>query len=490
MNLTSLAFFGFFAAVFGLYWLAPARWRWAPLLADNLWFYLTMGSPALLWTLAAATLASWGAALALGRWRTAWAKRCALLAALAVCLGLLLWFKYAGFFAASANWLAARLGLGAQLPAITLALPAGISFYTLQTISYLMDVYRGRLAPEKHLGRYAAYQSFFVLLTSGPIERPGSLLPQLQNPGRFDADEAIEGFWLVLLGLFQKIPLGNILGNWADKGFNDPLGVTGMSLLFSALCYSFHIYYDFAGYSNMALGLGKLLGLQLTQNFRQPYFATSIRDFWGRWHISFSSWLRDYVYFPLGGSRKGRARTYLNLMLTFLVSGLWHGAGSCFLFWGALHGAYQVAGRATAPLREKAWRALHIRPANPLLILWKMGFTFCIVSFAWVFFRVGTAGGGMADAWAFLAKIGAEFSLSLTAIKNGLAMMGFTPFLIARLAVFMLLGLLVDCKARSRGPGAWLMSLSLPPRFLLGYVFVFASMFCGADGPSSIYHQF
>lgn len=257
--------------------------------------------------------------------------------------------------------------------------PIGMSFYTLQAIGYTIDVYRKQITAEKNFLRYAAFISFFPTVTSGPIQRGTDLLQQLREGRDFDYARAHSGLYCLLRGYLLKIVIADRLGSMVNYAYDSYQTMPGATLLWATFLYGIQLYCDFAGYSSLAIGAGKLLGFDIKDNFLQPYFATSVKDFWNRWHISLSSWLRDYVYIPLGGNRKGRFRKYINLMITFLVSGLWHGSGGTFLLWGALHGSYQIIGDAAHKEHSKQKRLVH-RMAGIVV-------TFALVDFAWLFFK-------------------------------------------------------------------------------------------------------
>src|SRR4051812_17550649 len=266
------------------------------------------------------------------------ARRAWLIAAVAGDLGLLAYFKYYDFFISSAHNLANQVGMGLPLSTRSIVLPVGISFFTFMAISYVVDTYRGDFEPVT-LGRFAAYLSFFPHLVAGPIVRPGELLPQMEtrrDPRRVDTSRA---FYLIATGLFKKVVIANYLATHiTDQVFAVPGNHSSAEILVAVYAYAVQIYADFSGYTDMAIGLALLLGFRFPQNFDSPYAAVSLRDFWRRWHMTLSRWLRDYLYIPLGGNRKGRARTYANLMLTFLLGGLWHGASWTFVVWGGIHG--------------------------------------------------------------------------------------------------------------------------------------------------------
>ena len=352
MTFTSLGFLLFFPAVCLLYYLLPAPARPVWLLAASYWFYACADwrGPLLL---LAATAVSYGCGRALGALRSPRARRAVLVAAAVGFVGVLALFKYAGFALESLAALLHLAGIGWQPPAFSLLLPLGISFTTFQILGYLTDVYRGALAPERSFVRYALFLSFFPQIVSGPIARGGALLPQLARPVVFLPDRVRDGLVRMLWGYFEKLVVADQAALVVNTVFADYAAHGGVERLLAAVLYSVQIYTDFAGYSHIALGAAQVLGFTLGENFRQPYLAQSVREFWGRWHISLSGWLRDYLYIPLGGSRAGTLRRYANLLVTFLVSGLWHGAAWHYVVWGGLHAVYQIVSLLTAPLRRR-----------------------------------------------------------------------------------------------------------------------------------------
>ena len=372
MNFHSLEFLIFLPVVFVLHWVLPHRFRWALLLGASSLFYFWWN----FWTgflLVGATLVSWLCGRGIARSQSPYTRRALLVLALITCLGCLAVFKYAGFFASLA-------GLELSLQII---LPVGISFYTFQTLSYVIDVYRGQ-GEESHFGYYALFVSFFPQLVAGPIERPGRLLPQLKAERTFSMENLSAGGWLLLEGYFKKVVIADGLAPFVDQVYAAPGEALGPEIVLAIVLFGLQIYCDFSGYSGIARGAAQLLGVELTENFRRPYEAASIREFWRRWHISLTSWFTDYVYIPLGGNRKGLPRQVVNLLAVFLLSGLWHGAGWTFLTWGLIHGLYRAAGAVWEHIRgipEKECRPwAHIR-------------TFLLVSFPWLFFRAPSMAG-------------------------------------------------------------------------------------------------
>jgi D-alanyl-lipoteichoic acid acyltransferase DltB (MBOAT superfamily) len=294
-------------------------------------------------------------------------------------LGVLIVFKYTAFFTQNANGLLEHLGLPLRLPVPSLILPLGISFFTFQSLSYVLDVYRGAFPAERNFVRYAAYVSFFPQMIAGPICRAGSLIPQLAKPPAVTLRDLCHGMSLFLIGLAKKVALADYLAMYVDRVFHTPASQPGSALFLASFAFSWQIYFDFSGYTDMARGVARSMGIELSQNFDTPYIATGLGDFWRRWNISVSTWFRDYVYIPLGGNRHGRTRTAVNVFLTMLTSGFWHGASWNFILWGAIHGAGRVA---TKELRPALWLKARLPvPARQAIV-------FLFVTMAWIFFRV------------------------------------------------------------------------------------------------------
>jgi len=307
-------------------------------------------------------------------------------------LGLLGFFKYGQFVTDNVNGLLIRLDMPYELPDPGFLLPVGISFYVFQSMSYTIDYYRGNVEREPNFIRYATFVSLFPQLVAGPIERAKNLLPQLKEPSRISTRDVADGFSLFVVGLFKKLALADYLALYVDPVYAAPGEYEAPALILATFAFAWQIYFDFSGYTDMARGIGRMMGFRLMLNFNNPYLATGLGDFWRRWHISLSTWFRDYVYIPLGGSRNGEVRTYVNLCLTMLVSGLWHGAAWTFVIWGALHALGYSLTRALES-------SLFYRERVPKLV--KQGSTFLFVSFAWIFFRADN----FSDAWLIVTRI-------------------------------------------------------------------------------------
>lgn len=325
-------------------------------------------------------------------------------------LGLLGFFKYYNFFIESFSTAFTWMGMPFPAGGLHIILPVGISFYTFQSLSYGIDVYRRKLEPTRDLISFLAFVSFFPQLVAGPIERATHLLPQFKQKRVFDYAKAVDGLRQILWGLFKKMVIADNCGQFADTIFNHPGNWEGSTFVLGAFFFAFQIYGDFSGYSDMAVGLSRLFGFDLMQNFSFPYFSVNLADFWRRWHISLSTWFRDYLYIPLGGNRKGRAMTIRNTVITFLVSGLWHGAHLKYLAWGALHALYMIPLllKSKGAQKDPNTSGQHIQSVSAIP---RILFTFLLVMLAWIFFRANS----MTDAGMIYREI---FSASLFSIPE------------------------------------------------------------------------
>ena len=396
--------FGFLASLFAVvlvFYLLPHRFRWPLLLLVSYVFYASWRAEALL-LLLAITLVSYLGALAMRGWPAR--ARATLTAGILIDLGALIAFKYVNFLSASLErWLGLIPSAGAvALPELNLLLPAGLSFYTFSAVSYLVDVYRGKVEPERHLGHFALYVAFFPKIFAGPIERARTFLPQLGQRVAFPADRMAEGLYLFLWGLFKKVVIADRLGVFVDAAYGMPAYAPTVDLVVAVYFYAFQIYCDFSGYTDMARGMARLFGIDLMENFKRPYLAKSAGEFWGqRWHLSLATWFRDYMYIPMGGSRVAWPRYYFNLMAVFAVSGLWHGAGWTFVVWGALNGLYRWIELVTARLWGRLGGWLPGAKNSPLLGAVRIVLTFHLITFAWIFFRAPS----IAAAWTVITRV-------------------------------------------------------------------------------------
>ena len=385
MLFNSLDFVFFFLLVYGLYLVLRRRGQNILLLLASLFFYGCWDYRFLALILTSITT-DYFCALGIGAASTeALRKRYVALSAV-INLGILFFFKYYGFFGDSLNRLLSLFGSGVNLNVLRFILPVGISFYTFQSMSYTVDVYRGHLKPTRNFADLALFVTFFPQLVAGPIERGSHLLPQVQRPRVVTHSYVREGAWLVLLGFYKKVVVADNLAVFVDEVFNAPAQAHGFAIPAALLAFAFQIYGDFAGYSDIARGTARLMGFDILYNFKMPYFAVNPSDFWRRWHISLSSWLRDYLYIPLGGNRHGTFMVYRNLLLTMFLGGLWHGAAWHYVFWGMYQGLILVIHRALLKPLERLWKLSRIPPAAERLI--NTAFFFAVTCGGWLLFRV------------------------------------------------------------------------------------------------------
>ncbi len=388
MLFNSLDFIGFLIIIIPLYFIIPHKFRWVLLLVASYFFYMSWNAgygALILFT----TAVNYAMARLMEKAGTHRAKKTYLLIGLISSLAVLFGFKYLNFVISIVNGTLQLVHADFALTPLNILLPVGISFFTLQTLSYTIDVYLGKTPVEKHFGIFALYVSFFPQLVAGPIERSENLLPQFYEKHTFDPDRFRTGVYQMLGGFFMKMVVADRLAMNVNAVYSAPESFTGLAVLIATCSFALQIYCDFAGYSLIALGTAEILGFRLMQNFKSPYLATNIQMFWSRWHISLTSWLRDYIYIPLGGSHKGVPRQYLNILLVFAISGLWHGASFAFILWGVLHAVYQIIERATRPIvtplvthNNKGIRGVSLTVSYAI--------TLASVVLAWVFFRSAT----------------------------------------------------------------------------------------------------
>lgn len=387
MLFNSFIFLIFLAIILPIYYTIPRRWRSVHLLVVSYIFYGYWD-----WRfcslLALSTIVDFFIGLKLYNAKSLRTKKVLLWASLGVNLGILGFFKYFNFFVDSFESMVTGFGGNLDYLHLNIILPVGISFYTFQTMSYTIDIYRNNLKPTKSLLDFAVFVAFFPQLVAGPIERATHLLPQITRLKSPDRTQIKEGVALIVLGLFKKVMIGDASGRLVDRIFGHIEQFSSVELLVALVLFSVQIYADFSGYSNIARGLGKLLGIELMRNFEQPYLSANITEFWRRWHISLSSWLRDYLYISLGGNRKGETRTYINLMLTMLIGGLWHGASWNFVIWGGLHGIYLAVHKWMLQGEKIKPQPQGIRNIGGVMKYLVSAFgTYILVLFTWLFFR-------------------------------------------------------------------------------------------------------
>ncbi len=398
MGFNSQEFLIFFPCTVIIYFLLPGRAKSVWLLAGSYYFYMAW-NPMYIFLLMFSTLVTYISGLLLDRLTTTnagiKAKRAVVTASLVINLGMLIYYKYTAFLADLADRFARDIlhqspVFAGRIPDIVL--PVGISFFTFQALSYTIDVYRGEISAEKNIIRYALFVSFFPQLVAGPIERSKNLLVQVRNIGReklWNYEGIIRGLILMLWGFFMKVVIADRLSVLTDPVFSDQAAYGASMRIMAIAGFAIQIYCDFAGYSTIAIGAAKVMGINLMENFNTPFFARNVKDFWNRWHISMSSWFRDYLYIPLGGSRCSKRRYYFNLFITFLASGLWHGAAAKYLVWGGLNGLLQILNRWWEPYRKRLLGALHLSEDGPVRYL-EMIISFITFTLTLVVFRANS----------------------------------------------------------------------------------------------------
>jgi alginate O-acetyltransferase complex protein AlgI len=491
MLFNSLHFLLFFPIVTTGYFLCPHRYRWLLLLLASCYFYIVF-KPIYILILFFTILVDYFAGLLIeqsqGRRR-----RLYLIASICANVGVLAIFKYYNFIAQSLESLTSTLSLSLPTPPLLkILLPIGLSFHTFQSLSYTIEVYRGRQRAERFIGIFALYVMFYPQLVAGPIERPQNLLRQFREKHFFDAARVSAGLQLMLWGFFKKVVIADRLAPFVNIVYDNPHGYEGVSLILATVCFAFQIYCDFSGYSDIALGSAQVMGFSLMKNFDRPYFSKSISEFWKRWHISLSTWFRDYLYISLGGNRVSVPRWCFNLFFTFLVSGLWHGANWTFVLWGALNGTYLMAeilfqrGLGDKPTPSRKWWE-PIRTASKIVL------TFSLVCFAWIFFRANT----VTDAFYIVSHLGT----GLAAVPYQLNNLAFIKmnilfgrdkfeFVFAVIALCLMIGIQIlqirfDVRELIRKQPQWL-------RWSVYYVTLVIVLFFGAFNESQqfIYFQF
>jgi len=419
MLFNSLHFLVFFPIVVALYFSIPHRHRWIMLLISSYYFYMSWKAE-YIFLIIISTLIDYVVGIQIYRSKNPRRKRLFLLLSLFSNLGLLFAFKYFNFFSESFRLLLAQYSIPLDPITLKVLLPVGISFYTFQTLSYTIDIYRGKIKPQKHLGIFAVYVSYFPQLVAGPIERAKNLLPQLLEKHNFEYKRVTDGLKLMLWGFFKKVVIADHLAVTVNMVYNNLGDYTGTSLWIAILFFAFQIYCDFSGYSDIAIGASQVMGISLMDNFRRPYFSKSISEFWKRWHISLSTWFKDYLYIPLGGNRVAVPRWYFNLMVVFIVSGLWHGANWTFVIWGALHGAYLVLSIITQKFRDRAAAFTLLSKYPQVHSMFKIAVTFVLVNIGWVFFRANS----LSDAVYVFTHLFKGISFNIPELNIGIGFIG------------------------------------------------------------------
>lgn len=395
MQFNSIHFLIFFPIVLGIYFIIPKKLRYIWLLGASYYFYMSWNVK-YAFLIAFSTVVTYLCAIIIDQFGKETGKKWLILRkvtlflSMAVNLMILFMFKYLDFTVDNINIVLSKIGVEIINKQFDLLLPVGISFYTFQALGYVIDVYRKDITAEYNLFKYALFVSFFPQLVAGPIERSGKLLTQIQNADKINIwnyERIVKGFMVMMWGFFLKVVIADRAATIVNTVFDSYYAYGSFELIIAAMLFAVQIYCDFASYSTIAVGAANIMGFELMDNFDTPYFASSIKEFWRRWHISLSTWFKDYLYIPLGGNRKGKIRKYLNIMIVFLTSGLWHGANWTYVVWGGLHGLYQIIGDISKPIKDKTTKKFNVKTDVTSYKILKILSTFLLTCLAWIFFR-------------------------------------------------------------------------------------------------------
>ncbi|PCG18720.1 MBOAT family O-acyltransferase [Brachyspira sp. G79] len=491
MLFNSTEFMIFFPITLILYWIFPKKYRYICLFIASYTFYM-FWNPKYALLMGTSTVVTFLSGVLIEKLKY---KRTVVAFSFIINLAILVFFKYFDFLIQNINIVLSALNIQLINKPFDVILPVGISFYTFQALSYTIDVYRGEIKSEKNIIKYALFVSFFPQLVAGPIERSKNLLIQIDNlekVKRFDYDRITEGFTLMLFGYFQKMVIADRVAILVDTVFNGYYEYNSMALILAAVFFAIQIYCDFGSYSLIAISTAKVMGINLMENFNTPYFARSVKEFWGRWHISLSTWFRDYLYIPLGGNRCSNIRKSFNILVTFLVSGLWHGANFTFIAWGAIHGIFHIIEEQLKPIKEKFLNRFKIKTNAFSFALIEIVITFIIVDLAWIFFRAET----IHDAIHYIKRIFTRIDL-WTLFDGTLYNLGLDIFEmnILIIALFILISFDLVKYIRKESIFEFLNKQNLYFRwfvmlFLIFYIIVYGKYGAGFDPKQFIYFQF
>lgn len=463
MIFNSFEYWIFFLITFILYYIVNKKHRYIILLIASYVFY-GFSDIKNIFILLFITLVSYFSGKLINNENNSKKKKIILITTIILCIGTLLYFKYSNFLLGTFTSI-----FNGNIIIDNIVIPLGISFFTLQSITYPIDIYRKDVKEEKNIFKFALFVSFFPQILSGPIGKSKEMLPQFNEEHKFNLSNIKEGLIISIYGLFQKLVLADCIAIAVNTVYNNLQDYTGIPILLAVFLYSFQIYFDFVSYSNIARGCGKMLGYNLTNNFNSPYFADSIKGFWSRWHISLSTWFRDYLYFPLGGNRKGNLRTYFNLLIVFIVSGLWHGAAFTFIIWGLLHGIYQVIERRFK-IKSK-YKILNII------------ITFLLVTFAWIFFRSNNIN----DSFYVIRNM---FNINLSNIKQQILSIGIDKYDIIISVISIILVFMLEIINKKTSIIDKITKLPLVVRWGIYLIFIFSIIVFGTYGPGFDNSQF
>lgn len=485
MLFNSIQFAVFLPVLIGLYYFIPHRYRWLLLLSSSYFFY-SFAKIEYIFLLMGSTLVNYTLGILMSG-TSKNKKKPYMWTGVFLNIGMLFLFKYFNFFSKSAAGVLGALNIRQDLPIFEYLLPVGISFYTFQSLAYILDVYKDKIPAERKLNIFALFTAFFPPLLSGPINRARDLIPQFQQNHAFDYQNVTRGLRLILWGLVKKMVIADHLAVYVNHVYNHVADYQGIALMIATLFYTVQIYCDFSGYTDMARGSAQVLGYDLMENFRHPYFARSLHEFWQRWHISLSTWFRDYVYIPLGGKRVTTIwRWRYNIFITFLISGLWHGANWTFVVWGALHGFILILENATQHFQRRLADRLFPDKASRLNQGIQVAITMCMVSFAWIFFRTHS----VSDAFTIIRKmclIGIDgFGLK----ETGITAVGIPQFIFLLFMIVLLFG--VEMWERRGWVQEQVEKLPLTARWAIYTVALWSVLISGVFGVKQefIYFQF
>lgn len=475
MSYLSLAFAGFVLLLTILYYIAQKKsLGWVVLLVGSIVFYCSFDLKYLVFLAFSAISTYW---CALGLEKIKYKKSLTTICIVAN-VGVWFWVKALSWTVAVCGNLLEWLGLHTDWSFYPLFVPVGISYFTLQAIGYLVDVYRGKVCPEKNIAKYLLFITYFPAIVQGPISRYSQLMPQLLNTKTYSFENLRKSLTLILFGLVKKMVVADRLAIFVNACFGSYQNLTGVILYLGAVGYAIQLYMDFSGCVDICRGVSSLFHVNLVNNFNRPYLATSIKDFWSRWHMSLSRWLKDYIYIPLGGNRKGTGRKYLNLFITFLVSGLWHGAGFSFFLWGALHAVYQIIGQLTDSLRKRLKNHIGIVPGSLSERIYQTVITFHLVTFAWIFFRSPS----LADSFQYLQQMFSEcnfYALTSPIFEMGVNQNQFL-ILFLHLCIFLVTDL---CSKHQESLLDGLINQHIVIRWIVLYILVMDVFLFGVYGP-------
>ena len=488
MLFNSLQFVIFFPIVIILYFLIPYKKRWILLLIASYYFYMCWKVDYIL-LIIISTLIDYICSNKMSRIKEKVKRKKWLLISIFSNIGILFGFKYFNFFSENIQTLFNNYNVFYEMPLFNVLLPVGISFYTFQTLSYTIDVYNNKTPAQRHLGVFAVYVSFFPQLVAGPIERSNHLLPQFFREHDFSYIRVKAGLQKMLWGFFKKIVIADNLAILVDGVYNNVDNYSGLTLIVATIFFTFQIYCDFSGYSDIAIGTAKVMGFELRENFKRPYFSKSIREFWQRWHITLSTWFRDYVYIPLGGNRTIKWRWYYNIFITFLVSGLWHGANWTFVIWGALHGTYLIIALVlTNP--KKQFSSLIQKQSKSFNKLLDVTITFILVAFAWIFFRANN----LDDAIYIISNLFVNYNEILNLSELRTQFRGIGLFQEDLIKCFLLISALFLYSSYERSGNVWERLQEKPKwiRWSIYYILVYGILFIAphSNVNNFIYFQF